>query len=121
MAQKKTKYDLLLKSLEIPKNMYYDDWDWGYYDFYFDDDYYSDVEYSYLKDDFIQPVLIVRKKGLMITGIERELPYKKIDMESFYSIDYLRNKKIDEILNGEKVNKLTFYDIYKYNNKKIND
>ena len=100
MARKKTKYDLLLKSLDIPKNMYYYEWDWGYYDEGGWDDYYEDdVEYDYLEDGLVEPVYIVSKgRGFISHQLKTKLPYKQIDMNSIYSKEKLREIKINKIL-----------------------
>lgn len=100
MARKKTKYDLLLKSLDIPKNMYYYEWDWGYYDEGGWGDYYEDdFEYYYLEDELVEPVYIVSKgRGFISHQLKTKLPYKQIDMNSIYSKEKLREIKINKIL-----------------------
>lgn len=117
MAHKKTKYDLLLKSLEIPKDMYYNDWDWGYYDEGDWDGYYEDydVEYDYLEVDSIDSVYIVsRGRGFISHQVRNRLPYKQIDMNSIYSKEKRREIKINKILGiQEDFRKPTIGDLLK--------
>lgn len=119
MAQKKTKYDLLLKSLEIPKDMYYNEWDWGYYDeggwSEYDD---SNVEYSYLEDDPTELVYIsTRGRGFRSTSVEKRLPYRKIDMDSIYDREKRREIKINKILGlYDDLKPVTLYDYLKNKN-----
>lgn len=109
MIRKKTKYDLLLKSLDIPNNMYYE-WDWRYYDEGGQDDYYYDiydvdydiydVDYDYLEDELTEPFYIVlrRGRGFISHQLRTRLPYRQIDMDSIYSKEKLREIKINKIL-----------------------
>lgn len=119
MAQKKTKYDLLLKSLEIPKDMYYNEWDWGYYDEVDWGDYYNDYdfEYSYLEDDSTELVYMNTRGGFRSISVEKRSPYKKINMDSIYNKEKRREIKINKILglcNGLKP--VTLYDYLKNKN-----
>ena len=110
MAIKKTKYDLLLKSLGKPEDIYHSDFGWfyydeydSYYDSYYDiyDDHYH-VEYSYLEDDHIEPFYIISKGR----GYLRKTPsYKKVDMNSIYSKERLREVKINQILGNDEAPK----------------
>lgn len=116
MAIKKTKYDLLLKSLGKPEDIYHSDFGWFYYDdydSYYDiyDDYCYDVEYSYLEDNHIEPFYIISKGRVYL----RKTPsYKKVDMNSIYSKERLREVKINQILgNGETPKRPTFGDLIK--------
>jgi hypothetical protein len=113
MAIKKTKYDLLLKSLGNPEDIYHSYFGYFYYDEYDDsyDDYY--VEYSYLEDDYLDPFYIISNRR----GYYKNTPsYRKVDMNSIYSKERLREIKINQILgNEEKLKNPTFGDLIKKN------
>lgn len=120
MARKKTKYDLLLKSLEIPNGTYYWDWDWGYYDLEdledLDDNYYNyyDVEYEYLdniESDYVH-YLGCKRGGRP----QKVSSYRRVDMESIYTKEKKREIKINKILGiYQEFKPMTFSDLIKKN------
>lgn len=90
------KYNLVNIELDIYENSWWYDGDDEYY---YDDDMYAD-SYSYDELEPMQNIgYSVSRRGLSLyyPG-PRYTPYKRIDMDSVYSKEVLRDKKIDRIL-----------------------
>lgn len=100
MARKKIKYELTLKSLEIPNSLDYWEWDWGYYDDCLTEPGECvEVVYSYINESI-------------------DIPYKIIDMESIYPKEVLRERKINRILGIKNENTTVTIGDFIKNNKK---
>lgn len=121
MAHRKSKYEILESIIqkeeleEANRWMYY--WDDDYYYDYHDD--YCDcymcmpVDYEYLPDD-LQPksITYISKRGIRVTQ-HTHPPGKMIDMNSIYSKELLRQKRINHILGIESMehSRITLGDI----------
>ena len=110
MAQRKNKTEILDRI--ITKAELGDDYYWSYWD---DDDWYDyhhhecdcymclPVDYEYLPDE-LQPKSIehISKRGIRVTTHSYQ-PGKLIDMNSIYSKEVLRQKRINHILGIESM------------------
>lgn len=122
MARNKAKYELLLKSMDVVENSYFQD-SYDYYDYYDGDvyDYYDYVDYKYLDNintDYInyRPT----KRGYyFISNSKKHCFYKKVDMLSIYSKEKIREIKINKILGLESntFKTMTFGDLIKIKQK----
>lgn len=75
-------------------------WDW-YYDFNdFNDNYkYENIDYDYINKDLEKEILTEVLQGPCYRKTKcAYYAYKIIDMESFYSKEILRERKINELL-----------------------
>ena len=121
MAHKKNKIEILDKIVykheleEANMWMYYWDYDddWNYHDSYCDCYSCMPVDYEYLPEE-LQPkqVTHISKRGIRITE-HTWSPGKLIDMNSIYSKEILRQKRINHILGIESMEhtKTTLEDI----------
>lgn len=111
MAHKKNKIEILDKIIykqeleEANMWMYYwdYDYDWNYHDSYCDCYSCMPVDYEYLPEE-LQPkqVTHISKRGIRITE-HTWSPGKLIDMNSIYSKEILRQKRINHILGIESM------------------
>ena len=111
MAHRKSKIEILDSIIhkqeleEANRWMYY--WDWDDWDDFHDDycDCYScvPIDFEYLPDE-LQPkqVTHISKRGIRITE-QTWSPGKLIDMNSIYSKEVLRQKRINHILGIESM------------------
>ncbi len=121
MAHKKNKIEILDKIIykqeleEANMWMYYWDYDddWNYHDSYCDCYSCMPVDYEYLPEE-LQPkqVTHISKRGIIITEHTWSTG-KLIDMNSIYSKEILRQKRINHILGIESMEhtKTTLEDI----------
>lgn len=92
---------------------YWDDDDDDYYDYY---DYHKD-NYSYVELDINANIgySVSRRGFVFYYPGPKYVPYKRIDMDSIYSQEVLRDKKIDRILglSNDNYRKPTLEDFFK--------
>lgn len=72
---------------------------WDYYDYY--DDFYYDQfdDYGYLNKDIEKEIFLETICGPRYRRLKNlYLPYRAIDMQSFYSKSVLRERKINDLL-----------------------
>ena len=112
MALRKNKIEILDSIIykqeleEANRWMYYWDYDddWDYHDDYCDCYSCMPIDYEYLSDE-LQPKIIthISKRGIKVTYTTHS-PGKMIDMNSIYSKEMLRQKRINHILGIESMN-----------------
>ena len=109
MALRKNRIDILDRIITKAELIDYDHY-WSYWDDdddysycgnYFCRDYDHCIDYSYLPEDF-QPKTVthISKRGIRVTQ-HTHSPGKLIDMNSIYSKEVLRQKRINHILGIE--------------------
>lgn len=119
------KYDRNIEKLDYPKGT--NSYDYFYWEYYDDNDYddydechccQSDCQQCYYTPenyDISNKIMINRL--IKVRGLNREESWVEsnvIDMNSIYSKDILRNKKILEILNQENTDDYTIENILKH-------
>jgi hypothetical protein len=119
MAQKKLRYDLLLRSLKFRDNLL-DYWEWKNdldyddYDYHCGDIYYECLDFDSLYHESMVDSFYISKHSN--SNYRKEMirfPYRIVDMASIYPVEKIREIKIDKILGLSKdIKKVSLYDFY---------
>jgi hypothetical protein len=114
--------DIILKDLKDFKQYewWFDDSDDDYYDYIYGNGSYND-NYSYLYDNDYVPARVkyIHRLFGRITTSESYVQLKKIKMTSVYSKQYLRQLKLEAILEGKNLPDDKNYLIYNLSEKSL--